>query len=486
VSTPKWLETVIEGYQLDHKTKELLAELSLTGSNDKGYTLTDGVIRYKGRIWLGQHKEAHQAILLALHNSGLGGHSGITATYHKVKALFAWPGMKEDIKKYINDCQVCSQAKTEHCKLPGLLQPLNIPPHAWHTVSLDFIEGLPKSKSFDTILVVIDKFTKYGHFIPLAHPYSALSVAQLYMNNIYKLHGMPKVLVSDRDKVFTSNLWQELFRLADTVLNMSSAYHPQTDGQTERLNQCLETYLRCLVHSCPSKWATWLPLAEFWYNTSFHSALGKTPFEVLYGYPPSHFGITASDACTVPDLQQWLNERSAMTELIQQNLHRAQQRMKHQEDKHRQEREFLVGDWVFVKLQPYVQQSVQRRLVHKLSYKYFGPYLVLQRIGAVAYKLQLPSSSKIHPVFHVSQLKKALPLDTQALPDDQLTLLEATTTPSTYPVRDTAYKKVGNVAIPCALVQWGNSTAAWSSWENLHTLLQITTAASLMSPDSAS
>jgi len=307
VSTPKWLETVIEGYQLDHKTKELLAELSLTGSNDKGYTLTDGVIRYKGRIWLGQHKEAHQAILLALHNSGLGGHSGITATYHKVKALFAWPGMKEDIKKYINDCQVCSQAKTEHCKLPGLLQPLNIPPHAWHTVSLDFIEGLPKSKSFDTILVVIDKFTKYGHFIPLAHPYSALSVAQLYMNNIYKLHGMPKVLVSDRDKVFTSNLWQELFRLADTVLNMSSAYHPQTDGQTERLNQCLETYLRCLVHSCPSKWATWLPLAEFWYNTSFHSALGKTPFEVLYGYPPSHFGITASDACTVPDLQQWLN-----------------------------------------------------------------------------------------------------------------------------------------------------------------------------------
>ena len=175
-----------------------------------------------------------------------------------------------------------------------------------------------------------------------------------------------------------------------------------------------------------------------------------------------------------------------MTELIQQNLHRAQQRMKHQEDKHRQEREFLVGDWVFVKLQPYVQQSVQLRLVHKLSYKYFGPYLVLQRIGAVAYKLQLPSSSKIHPVFHVSQLKKALPLDTQALPDDQLTLLEATTTPSTYQVRDTAYKKVGNFAIPCALVQWGNSTAAWSSWENLHTLPQITTAASLMSPASAS
>jgi len=230
------------------------------------------------------------------------------------------------------------------------LQPLTVPPQAWHTVCLDFIEGLPKSKGFDTILVVIDKFTKYGHFIPLSHPYSALSVAQLYMNNIYKLHGMPKMLVSYRDRVFTSALWQELFRLAETTLNMSSAYHPQTDGQTERLKQCLETYLRCLVQSCPSKWATWLPLAEFWYNTSFHSALGKTPFEVLYGHPPSHFGIVSTDACNVPDLQQWLIERSAMTELIQHNLQRAQQCMKHQEDKHRQEREFGVGDWVFVKL----------------------------------------------------------------------------------------------------------------------------------------
>ena len=179
--TPRWLEIVIEGYQQDPATKELLIELSLTGSNTKGYSLVDGVIRYKGRIWLGKHKEAHQAILQALHSSGLGGHSGITATYYKVKALFAWSGMKEDIKNYVTACQVCSQAKPEHCKLPGLLQPLSVPPQAWHTVSLDFVEGLPKSKSFDTILVVIDKFTKYGHFIPLAYPYTALTVAQTYI-----------------------------------------------------------------------------------------------------------------------------------------------------------------------------------------------------------------------------------------------------------------------------------------------------------------
>lgn len=180
-----------------------------------------------------------------------------------------------------------SAVKQNQNNLPGLLQPLPVPPQGWHTIFLDFIEGLPKSKNFDTILVVVDKFTKYGHFIPLTHPFTALSVAQTFMHNIYKLHGMPKVIISDRDRIFTSTLWKELFRMADTMLNMSSAYHPQTDGQTEHLNQCLETYLRCLVHPCPSKWSQWLSLAEYWYNTSFHSALGKTPFEVLYGYPPS-------------------------------------------------------------------------------------------------------------------------------------------------------------------------------------------------------
>lgn len=156
----------------------------------------DGVIRHKGKIWLGNHKEAHNAVLLALHSSGLGGHSGVTATYHKIKSLFAWPGMKQDVQNYVAACQTCSQAKPEHGRLPGLLQPLPVPPQAWHTVSLDFIEGLPKSKSFDTILVVIDKFSKYGHFIPLAHPYTALSVAQTFISNIYKLHGLPKMLLS--------------------------------------------------------------------------------------------------------------------------------------------------------------------------------------------------------------------------------------------------------------------------------------------------
>lgn len=154
-------------------------------------------------------------------------------------------------------------------------------------VCLDFIKGLPKSARFDTILVVVDKFTKYGHFIPLAHPFSALQVAQAFLDNVYKLHGLPQSIVSDRDRVFTSAVWWELFRLTDTQLLMSSSYHPQTDGQTERLNQCLENFLRCSVSACPKQWSKWLPLAEFWYNTSFHSPWDAHPLKCCMVTSPS-------------------------------------------------------------------------------------------------------------------------------------------------------------------------------------------------------
>lgn len=463
-STPKWLEIIIEGYQEDPQAKKLLTELCLSNQNAQGYSLVDGVIKHKGRIWLGNNLEAHQAILLALHSSGLGGHSGITATYQKVKALFSWPNMKQSVRDYVNACQVCCQAKPEHCKLPGLLQPLPIPSQAWHTVSLDFIEGLPKFKSYNSILVVIDKFSKYGHFIPISHPYTVLSIAQVYLDNVYKLHGLPTVMISDRDRVFTSVVWQELFRLTETTLNMSSSYHPQTDGQTERLNQCLETYLRCLVQACPNKWAQWLSLVEYWYNTTYHSALKSTPFEVLYGHPPKHFGIVPEDASSVTNLQEWLNERSAMTQAIQQNLHRAQQRMKAQADKHRMEREFTVGDWVYLKLQPHVQQSVQRRHNHKLSFKYFGPYLILQRIGNAAYKLQLPESAQIHPVVHVSQLKKAIAPGTEVAFDEHLNCLLPDATTAAAQVLQTCLRQIGASAVPHALLKWKEWPNSWAIW----------------------
>lgn len=219
------------------------------------YSLKDGLIWYKHRIWVGSNTSIQAKILSALHSSAIGGHSGYEATYKRVKQLFAWPKFKQTIQAFVAQCTICQQAKHERVAYPGLLAPLPIPEGAWQMVTLDFIEGLPKSNSYNCILVVVDKFSKYAHFLPLSHPFTALQVATLYMNNIFKLHGLPEAMVSDRDKVFTSHIWQELFRLLGINLRMSSAYHPQTDGQTERVNQCLETYLRCFLHACPTRWS---------------------------------------------------------------------------------------------------------------------------------------------------------------------------------------------------------------------------------------
>lgn len=151
---------------------------------------------------------------------------------------------------------------------------------------MDFIEGLPKSHGKDVILVVVDRLTKYVHFVAMSHPYSVEQVVEVFMNNIHKLYGMPMAIVTDRDRIFTSQFFQEVFKAMKVHLRFSTAYHPQTDGQTKRVNQCLESYLRNMTFKEPQHWYSWLALAEWWYNTTYHTSLQMTPFQALYGYPP--------------------------------------------------------------------------------------------------------------------------------------------------------------------------------------------------------
>lgn len=157
---------------------------------------------------------------------------------------------------------ICQQSKPERVKYPGLLEPLPTPDAAWQMVTMDFVEGLPTSGSANSIMVVVDKFTRFAHFIPLHHPFTAAKVAAAYLNNVFKLHSLPKIMVSDRDPIFTSRFWKEFFSMMGNELRINSAYHPQTDGQSGRVNQCLEIYLRCFTHACPGKWSQYLSLAE--------------------------------------------------------------------------------------------------------------------------------------------------------------------------------------------------------------------------------
>ncbi|KAK1646376.1 hypothetical protein QYE76_064181 [Lolium multiflorum] len=257
-----------------------------------------------------------------------------------------------------------------------------------------------------------------------------------------------------------------------TELHYSTAYHPQTDGQSERVNQCLEQYLRCAVQDNPKRWRRWIPMAEFWYNSSYHTALGCSPFKALYKRDPN-FG--AMPNLTVPPdstVHSTALEYQAQNELLRAQLLRAQQRMKSYADKNRTERDFAVGDHVLLKLQPYAQQSVVNRPYPKLSYKFFGPFQILERIGPVAYKLELPAAAQVHPVFHVSQLKpfqanyspvfSELPVATD--------LAAVSLVPAAILQRRLVRK--GNAATPQVLVQWAHVPLDAATWEDYYVLKQ--------------
>jgi hypothetical protein len=347
---------------------------------------------------------------------------------------------------------------------------LPFPTRVWSDISLDFIEGLPLSHGFSVILVVVDRLTKYGHFIALAHPYTAARVAQLFLANIFKLHGMPTTIVSDRDPTFTSSFWWELFQLQGINLAFSSAYHPQSDGQTEALNKCLETYLRCYASAKPEEWSQWLPLAEWWYNASHHSSTGFTPFEAVYGYahPTLLSYVPGTSANPAVDTQP--RDRTSVLTLLKEHLQQAQNRMKHQVDKHRSECHLEIGDWVYLRLQPYRQKSIAMRKHLKLSPHFFGPFQVLSKVGSVAYQLDLPPDARLHPVFHVSYLKKKLgqsvaPLST-LLPVDPSGEIR----PEPAYIVDCRLIKCHGRAATEVLVHWHGTSVEDDTWELLWTL----------------
>lgn len=250
---------------------------------------------------------------------------------------------------------------------------------------------------------------------------------------------------------------------------MSSSYHPQSDGQTERVNQCLETFLRCFVNACPTKWMDWLSLAEFWYNTSPHSSIGYSPFEALYGYTPKTLGLSPLDVSPASDVASWVQDKYTMTQLLQQHLLRATQRMKKQADKSRSKRSFSVGDSVYLKLQPYVQSSLAPRSNQKLAFKFFGPYKIIAKVGSVAYQLALPPSSAIHDVFHVSQLKLAKSSSVQVSPN-----LPDSVDAFQFPERALSTRLVskGVHSVQQGLIKWSGWSSDLATWEDMEALRQ--------------
>jgi hypothetical protein len=218
------------------------------GTRTALWALVDGMVAFEGRLYIPLVSPLLQEILAAVHNDG---HEGIHRTLHRLRRDFHFPNMRCLVQDFVKACVTCQQYKSDHLRPAGLLQPLPVPSVVWADIDIDFIEALPKVQGKTVILSVVDRFSKYCHFIPLAHPYTAESVAHAFFADIVWLHGVPQSIVSDHDPVFTSAFWQELMRLMGTKLYMSSAFHPQTDGQTEAANRVIIMYMRCFTGDRP-------------------------------------------------------------------------------------------------------------------------------------------------------------------------------------------------------------------------------------------
>ncbi|KAK9057437.1 hypothetical protein SSX86_022272 [Deinandra increscens subsp. villosa] len=429
----------------------------------------DNGLKYRfGRIWIPNTCGVKELLLDEAHKSRYSIHPGATKMYHDLKREYWWPGMKRDIVKYVEKCLTCLQVKAEHQKPYGKLQPLEIPEWKWEHITMDLLTKLPKTRrNFDAIWVIVDRLTKSAHFLPISESYSSEGMANVYVEEIVSRHGVPVSIVSDRDTRFTSKFWREFQECMGTRLLFSTAYHPQTDGQSERTIQTLEDMLRACVLDFGGSWDAHLPLVEFSYNNSYHASIGMSPYEALYGRrcrTPLCWGEVGQRELAQKEVVKATNEK---IQIIRARLKAAQDRQKSYADKRRRDIEFKKGDHVLLKVTPW-KGIIRFRKRGKLSPRFIGPFKILAKVGQNAYQLELPEElSGIHNTFHVANLRKCLadeaayvPLDDIVI-DDKLNYVERP-----IEILDRKTKRLRNKEIEQVKVKWEHRKGSDTTWES--------------------
>lgn len=366
-------------------------------------SVRDNLVCKNKRVLVPKNDSVILEILKAYHDSPISGHPGQWKTLKLIERNFTWNGIRNSVIDYVKSCHVCSRNKTSRHQPYGLLQPLPIPDRPWQSISMDFIEELPESSGFNSIFVIVDRFTKFAHFVPTRTDISSLEMAKLLVSNVFSKHGVPEDIVSDRGSKFTSVFWEQLTKALGIQRNLSTAYHPQSDGQTERVNQVLESYLRIYTNYDQSNWSDLLPVAEFAYNNSPHATTKVSPFFANYGFNPNWEPGLAD--LKSPNAMALSENLKSTHHFVKEEIRKSQDRYKTQADKHRLPNpDFKPGDKVYLS----ARNIRTTRPTKKFSERQLGPFVIEKEISPVAFRLRLPKSlSKLHPVFHVSLLEKS-------------------------------------------------------------------------------
>jgi hypothetical protein len=375
-------------------------------AGQNGYSIDSrGLILKDGRILI--PSTLRSTILRLCHDHPTSGHPGRRRTLHNVRRHYWWPRMTTIVHQYVDNCHACQTTKLNRQRPAGLLMPLPVPETPFANITLDMIGELPSSQGFNAILVVVDRLTKMAVFIPTTTKMDADEFARLFFASVFPRFGLPTTIVSDRGSVFLSRFWKTITELLAIDHRYSTAYHPQTDGQTEVVNQWLEQYLRVYIARTQDDWSTWLAQAEFCYNSTTHTSTELAPFEALQGYSPRRTPTEPlpdkpPTATTVGALDRTAR-LTRLHALLKDNLSRAQERYKRQYDKTHRYVSYDVGDKVYLR----AANIRTFRPSKKLSPRHLGPFVVTARINDNAVRLALPASMRVHPVFHISLLSKA-------------------------------------------------------------------------------
>jgi hypothetical protein len=405
-----------------HKQNEPAAEEE--GNNEssevelrrQGWSVVDELLLHRGKLYVPNNRALRSDLLQEAHDSPLNGHLGYEKTMDQLSRHYWWGDMRKEVKEYVASCLTCASVKSSTQRPAGLLQPLPIPNQPWESVGFDLITELPRTKKGHTAVAVwVCRLTKQIHVAACRTTVTAVELAELFYANVVRYHGIPLSIVSDRDPRFTSNFWKALWALMGTKLQMSTAYHPQSDGQTERVNQTLESMLRSYVNNELNNWDDYLITAEIAMNNAKQSSTHHSPYSLNTGMQlnfPLELAarVIESGKSNNWGANTWIRSKVEWLRMARENLTGAQKQQKKQADKRRRRMSFAVGDQVLI--------STENLSSHnsKLRPRYAGPFVIKEVLSEVLVELTLPRSLRIHPRVHISKLRLYQPVATHRFP----------------------------------------------------------------------